>query len=102
MVLNPDVQEKAAKEVESVVGRERLPTFDDRGRLPYMECVYKECLRWSSVVPLSTCCSSFISIRVIQDHLVVPPHRLIEDDLYEDRMLPKGSMVSVNPTQCAY
>ena len=53
MTLHPDVQEKAQAELDSVVGRGRLPTLDDRERLPYVCCVVDECYRWGVPVPLS-------------------------------------------------
>ena len=56
MVQNPSVLTKAQKEIDSVVGNDRLPTFDDRVNLPYVNCVFDECLRWGVPVPLSTPC----------------------------------------------
>ena len=35
MMAHPDVLEKAQKEIDTVVGSDRLPTFEDRSRLPY-------------------------------------------------------------------
>lgn len=35
MVLHPEVFAKAQKEIDSVVGNDRLPTFSDRASLPY-------------------------------------------------------------------
>jgi Cytochrome P450 len=45
MVLYPECQARAQKEIEAVVGSERLPTFDDRSLLPYVESVLQETLR---------------------------------------------------------
>ena len=42
MTLHPEVQRKAQEEIERVVGRDRLPTFEDRAQLPYLECVIRE------------------------------------------------------------
>jgi cytochrome P450 len=50
--LYPDVQKKAQEELDAVTGRERLPTFEDRSRLPFVDAVCKEVLRWKPVVPL--------------------------------------------------
>ena len=49
MVLNPEVFKKAQEEIDRVIGRDRLPDFEDRGSLPYLECVMKEVYRcvWS-------------------------------------------------------
>lgn len=59
MVLYPDVQAKAQAEVDSVVGSERFPSFNDRDSLPYVNALCKEVLRWHTVGPLGTvllCC----------------------------------------------
>jgi cytochrome P450 len=52
MVLYPDVQRRAQAEIDSVVGGDRLPTFEDRASLPYVESVLRETLRWHPVGPL--------------------------------------------------
>jgi Cytochrome P450 len=52
MVLFPDVALKAQNEIDAVVGSERLPTFEDRPQLPYIDALVKEVLRWNSVTPL--------------------------------------------------
>ena len=51
LVLNPDVQKMAQAEIDAVVGRDRLPDFQDREHLPYVDAVYKEVLRWLPAVP---------------------------------------------------
>lgn len=45
MVLHPEVYKRAQEEIDRVIGSERLPDFDDREALPYLECVIKEVLR---------------------------------------------------------
>lgn len=52
MTLFPDVQKKAQAQIDAVIGVDRLPTFADRGSLPYVEAVVKEVLRWHTVTPL--------------------------------------------------
>ena len=73
MVRNPQLAKKAQEEIDRVVGTDRMPTLDDRERLPYLDCIFKETLRydlrplliqrctyygnicsWSPPVPLST------------------------------------------------
>lgn len=51
MCLYPDVQKKAQAELDKVLGG-RLPDFDDRDSLPYINAVAKESLRWQPVGPL--------------------------------------------------
>jgi cytochrome P450 len=52
LVLFPQVQRKAQAELDLVIGRDRLPTFDDRPRLPYIEAFCKELMRWLMVLPI--------------------------------------------------
>ncbi len=52
LVLFPHVQRRAQEELDVVVGRNRLPTFDDRPHLPYIEALCKELLRWMMVAPI--------------------------------------------------
>jgi cytochrome P450 len=52
MVLYPDVQTRTQAEIDSVVGRDRLPTFEDRASLPYVDAVVREVLRWRPIGPL--------------------------------------------------
>ena len=40
MVRYPDVYKRAQDEIDRVIGRERLPTIDDRPSLPYLEWKY--------------------------------------------------------------
>ncbi|GBE89489.1 hypothetical protein SCP_1601510 [Sparassis crispa] len=52
MLLLPDVQGKAQQELDQVVGSGRLPDFEDRGKLPFVECVLQETIRWYPIAPL--------------------------------------------------
>ncbi|TFY76167.1 hypothetical protein EWM64_g7846 [Hericium alpestre] len=78
MTLHPEAQRKAQAELDSVIGTERLPTFQDRGRLPYVDALVKEVLRWNPVTPLGVA------------------HRLMEDDIQDGLFIPKGSIVVAN------
>jgi hypothetical protein len=51
MTLHPEVQEKARIEIDSVCGTDKLPTFADRDKLPYINAVCKETLRFHAVTP---------------------------------------------------
>ena len=53
MILNPDVAKKAQAEIDAVVGQDRLPSFADRERLPYINALVLEVIRWHSVTPTS-------------------------------------------------
>jgi cytochrome P450 len=52
MLLYPEIQKKAQSELDSVLERERLPAFEDRPRLPFVDAICKEVLRWRPVTPL--------------------------------------------------
>jgi cytochrome P450 len=52
LTLYPDVQKRAQAELDFVLAGDRLPVFDDRPRLPYIDAVCKELLRWQMVTPL--------------------------------------------------
>jgi cytochrome P450 len=54
MALYPEVQKKAQAEIDSVVGPNRLPNFEDRPSLPYINAVVKESMRWHVPAPLGT------------------------------------------------
>lgn len=46
MLRYPEVQERAFAELERVLGLNRLPTFEDKGKLPYITAIMKESLRY--------------------------------------------------------
>jgi hypothetical protein len=54
LALFPHVQRRAQAELDVVVGRDRLPTLDDKQRLPYIEALCKELMRWQMVTPIGT------------------------------------------------
>ncbi|KAF5606611.1 oxidoreductase [Fusarium subglutinans] len=73
MLLFPDVQSKAQKEIDSVVGTSRLPQFEDRPNLPYVDALIKETLRWIPVTPMGIV------------------HTADEDIHYKEFVIPKGA-----------
>ena len=54
LVLFPEVGKRAQAALDAVVGRDRLPTFDDRPRLPYIEAICRELMRWQMVTPMGS------------------------------------------------
>ena len=78
MIAYPETQSRAHAELDSVVGRERLPSFADYPHLPYVRAMVKEILRWRPAAPLAA------------------PHRLTEDDWYEEVFIPKGTICIPN------
>ncbi|XP_038061777.1 cytochrome P450 2U1-like isoform X2 [Patiria miniata] len=75
---NPDIQEKVAKEIDDVLGRDTLPSLDDRGSLPYTEATILEVHRYGSVAPLGV------------------PHSVMTDTTLAGYDIPKGTMVMIN------
>ncbi|RDB15646.1 hypothetical protein Hypma_004027 [Hypsizygus marmoreus] len=78
MALHPEVLKKAQAEIDAVVGNDRFPTFEDRPRLPYLDALSKEVLRWNVVAPTGV------------------PHRVTKDDIHEGYFIPKGALVIPN------
>jgi cytochrome P450 len=78
MVLSPEVQKKAQAELDAVVGPNRLPEFEDRNSLPYINALCKETLRWHPLVPLGFA------------------HATTQDDIYDGYFIPKGAMILGN------
>ncbi|THH03981.1 hypothetical protein EW146_g10300 [Bondarzewia mesenterica] len=78
MVAYPETQKRAQAELDTVVGRSRLPTFADYRHLPYIQAIVKEALRWRPVDPVGM------------------PHYTIEDDWYEGMFIPKDTVCIAN------
>ena len=51
MTLYPNVLRSAQEEIDRVIGNDRLPSFEDRENLPYINALCKEVFRWENVVP---------------------------------------------------
>ncbi|KAJ5171869.1 hypothetical protein N7492_004462 [Penicillium capsulatum] len=78
MAMSPEIQRRAQEEIDRVVGSDRLPTVADRPRLPYIEAILKETLRWHQVAPMAA------------------PHVSTADDYWEGYLIPKGSLILPN------
>jgi cytochrome P450 family 619 len=48
----PEVQHEAQKEIDAVVGVDRMPNWSDYDNLPYVTAILKECMRWRPVLPV--------------------------------------------------
>ncbi|KAI9056287.1 cytochrome P450 [Trametes sanguinea] len=79
MLHFPDAMKKAQAELDEVVGMERLPQFEDRERLPYLQALINETLRWRPIAVLGG-----------------TPHAVTADDEYNGMFIPKGSTVFAN------
>lgn len=47
MLKYPEIQRRAQDEIDAVVGKDRLPTFEDREQLPYVRAVCTEVFRYA-------------------------------------------------------
>ncbi|XP_071975281.1 vitamin D 25-hydroxylase isoform X2 [Engystomops pustulosus] len=52
MALYPNIQAQVQKEVDLVVGQNRIPTLEERSSMPYTEAVLHEVLRFCNIAPL--------------------------------------------------
>lgn len=78
LLLYPEVQSRAQAEIDHAIGRARLPAFGDRPKMPYVDAVCKEILRWRLVLPLGVA------------------HATTEDNVYKGYFIPKGTTVLPN------
>ncbi|KAK7434380.1 cytochrome p450 [Stygiomarasmius scandens] len=78
MSLYPNVQQKAQQELDTVLGPGKLPTFEDRASLPYVEAVYREVMRWHPAIPMGL------------------PHVTADDVFYRGYFIPKGTSIHAN------
>ena len=53
LLLNKEVQAKAHEELDRIVGPNRLPTWEDEPKLPYVRAIIKEQHRWRTIAPMS-------------------------------------------------
>ena len=80
LIKFPHVQRRLQQDLDRHLGDGpgRLPTFQDRPFLPYVEAVVREALRWRPVTPLGI------------------PHNSIQDDHYKGYLIPEGTSVLAN------
>lgn len=89
MLLNPKVQRRAQAEIDSVVGRARLPNFGDRASLPFVEAIYRETHRWHPAAPLGKVMCKIASTAPLMNSLGVP-HATTSADVYDGYFIPQG------------
>ena len=78
MIKYPNIQRDVQKEIDDVIGRDRLPTLQDMGHLPLLEATINELLRVTSIAPLAL------------------PHSATTDTQIAGYNIPKGTVVFVN------
>lgn len=78
LVLHPTVQNAVQKELDSVVGRNRSPSVEDKHRLHYVNAVITEVMRINPAVPMTI------------------PHRAVRRTSLNGYEIPKDAIVLVN------
>ncbi|KAF7372757.1 Cytochrome P450 2B19 [Mycena sanguinolenta] len=78
-ILYPKWIPRAQREIDAIVGEDRLPSFKDRPCLPFVEAIVRETLRWRPAAPFGV------------------PHQSTADNVVEykgkEYLLPKGSVI---------
>ena len=78
MAKYPQVQSDVQSEIDDVVGRDRLPTLNDRDNLPLTQSCLLEIQRYASAVPFAV------------------PHSTTQDTVLDGYYVPKDMLVFVN------
>ncbi|CAE6497796.1 unnamed protein product [Rhizoctonia solani] len=78
MVLNPGVQALAQNEIDLTLGSGVLPTMSDRERLPYVNRLILELMRWRPPLTIGV------------------PHQCFQDDVYRGYNIRRGTIVIGN------
>ena len=52
MIAYPEKQKKCQEELDTVIGRSRMPTLADWDSLPYLRATVREALRWRPIGPV--------------------------------------------------
>jgi cytochrome P450 len=74
-IAYPSFLPVAQKEIDAVVGRDRLPDFADLENLPYIAVIIEETFRWRHILPAGI------------------PHATTQEDIYNGYVIPKGSTI---------
>lgn len=95
MVHFPDVQRKAQESVDRITGGKRLPEFNDRDNMPYIDALRKECARFHPTVPFG------IMYCILHRNWILTvsiglPHQNSKDDVIDGYLIPKDSVVMTN------
>ncbi|KAK7049423.1 hypothetical protein VNI00_006024 [Paramarasmius palmivorus] len=78
MASYPHVQERAQEHIDNLLGNERLPAWEDRPKLQYIEAIIREVLRWRPIAPLGLF------------------HAAMNDDTVNGYFVPKGQCLDVD------
>ncbi|XP_071807128.1 cytochrome P450 2J2-like [Asterias amurensis] len=78
LMSRPDIQQRVQQELDSVVGRDRLPSVSDKPNLPYTMATLMELQRIGNILPLGI------------------PHQASQDTTVMGYDIPKGTVVMPN------
>lgn len=78
LVKYPSIQSKLQEQIDKVVGRDRLPSIEDRCNLAYLDAFIYETMRFTSFVPVTI------------------PHSTTSDVTIEGLHIPKDTVVFIN------
>lgn len=82
------------EEIDSVIGGDRLPTLEDRPRLPYLNAFLKEVFRWN-VVTNNGAYAQLVFL-LLKCYITALPHVSMADDEYKGFVCKKGTIFLPN------
>ena len=78
MIAFQEVQRRTQAEIDVIVGHDRLPTFADAPRLPYIQAIISEIIRYRPPLPF------------------LLPHAATKEDWYEGMYILKNTICIAN------
>lgn len=84
MIHNQRVCDKIHDELDTIVGRQRLPSLGDRNKLPYLEAVLCEIQRFASVAPLAIAHRNTDAVKLM--NYTIPKNTIALVSLYSMNM----------------
>ncbi|XP_056624363.1 cytochrome P450 1B1 [Triplophysa dalaica] len=78
LVKYPSIQSKLQEQIDKAVGRDRLPSMEDKSALAYLDAFIYEAMRYTSFVPVTI------------------PHSTTSDVTIEGVHIPKDTVVFIN------